>query len=149
MVSLLDFANRIRTLQELEEERVVWVRGTEPDDERNCVVARALGVPIGESAHHEWAREGRWVMRFADRLAARRVGTVTGLAWLPEPAEVALPDVLVDLVVAHHYDACRGDDLGILRVWVVPDGDTGSCSWLTPTDDLILGDCGVVRPVAV
>lgn len=40
MVSLLDFANRIRTLQELEEESVVWLRGTEPDDERNCVVPR-------------------------------------------------------------------------------------------------------------
>jgi len=145
VVSVLDFINRIRTLQQLDEWNALPLLGAEADDEHNDVVAAALGVPVGESEHPDWAAQGHWVMRFPDRLTARRVGIVCGLAWLPEPPEVRLPDALVDLAVSQHLDVVVRDDVGFVRGWWVPDEQNGMPVFLTPTDPLIPGDCDLHR----
>lgn len=147
MTSVLDFINRVRTICELTE----WVElpflGTEPDHETGCVVAAALGVPVGESGNPEWAAQGLWVMRFDDLRLARRVGVVTGQAWLSESPEVRLPEVLVDLAVAQHLDAVVPDDVGFVRGWWVPTGN-GDRHFHKPGDPLIPGDCGVLSKAA-
>lgn len=143
VTSVLDFINRVRTLQNLDEWGALPLLGTEADDERNDVVASALGGPVGESEHPEWAAQGRWVMRLPDRLTARRVGIVTGLEWLPEPPAVRLPDALVDLAVAQHLDVVVHDGIGFVRGWWVPGDEGGLPVFLTPTDPLIPGDCGI------
>jgi hypothetical protein len=83
LVSVLDFVNRVRTLQGLGERVALPLLGTEADDEHSDAVASALGVPVGESEHPQWAEGARWVMRFPERRIARDVGMVTGLDWLP------------------------------------------------------------------
>lgn len=71
MISVLDFFNRVRTLLELNELPCAWMSGTEQDDETNCIVATALGAPVGESEHPDWSADSRWVMRPPDRAAGR------------------------------------------------------------------------------
>ncbi len=146
MVSVLDFINRVRTLQDLGEWGALPLLRTEADDEHHDVVASALGVSVGESEHHDWAAQGRWVMRFADRLTARRIGIVTGLEWRGDPPEVQLPDALVDLAVSQHLDIVVRDDVGFVRGWWVPGDDDGMPVFLAVTDPLIPANGGVFRP---
>jgi hypothetical protein len=145
VVSVLAFINRIRTLRDLDEWSALPLLGTEADDDHNDVVAAALGVPVGESEHPEWGAQSRWVMRFADRLTARRVGIACGLEWVPEPPEVRLPDALVDLAVSQHLDVVVRDEVGYVRGWWVPDEESGMPVFVTPTDPLIPGDCDINR----
>jgi hypothetical protein len=84
-------------------------------------------------------------MRFEDRLTARRIGVVTGQEWIAEPPEVDLPDALIDLAVASHYDLVEPDEWGFVAGWWVPD-DEAELAWHTPTDELVPGDCGVSSP---
>jgi hypothetical protein len=117
VTSVLGFINRIRIMLDLPELGALSLLGTEPDHEFNSVLSAALEVPVGESAHPEWAEQGRWVMRFAGGMTARRVGIVTSLDWLAEPPEVRLPDALVDLAVSQHLDVVVGDGVGYVRGW--------------------------------
>lgn len=144
MASLLDFINRVRTLQDLPAHPAVSLADTEPDDEEKCVLGHALGVPVGGSDAK--GRDDKLVMRFNERLVARRVGIVMGLSWTPEPPEVDLPDALVDLTVAQHFGYVEADDIGFLRGWWVPEGpeDTQMCFY-TP-DDQLLPDADWVLP---
>jgi len=112
--SVLDFVNRVRSLLALDDLPCVWLSGTEQDDETNCIVANALGLPVGESEHEDWSGESRWVMRLPDPATARLVGVATGLDWRAQPAEAALPDVLIDLAVSYHFAAVEGDEAGAL-----------------------------------
>ncbi len=112
----------------------VLVAGTERDDDKKCILASALGVPV--SGRDALGQE--WVMRFSDRLVARRVGIVMGLAWRPDPPEVTLPDALVDLCVSEHFGVIEVDDIGFLKCWWVPQGPNGTHLFpFAPTDDLV------------
>lgn len=144
MASVLDFINRVRTLIDLPETAAVVITGTDPGSDDNCVVAQALGVSIGES-EAEGSGE-HWVMRFTDRLVARRVGIVMGLRWTADPPEVELPSPIVDLAVSQHFGVLEVDDVGFLRGWWVPAAsdhreDMRATEWelFTPRDDLIDG----------
>src|SRR4051812_39532675 len=119
MISLLEFVNRIRTLIDLTEMPCIWLTGTAQDDEANCIVATALGLPVGQSENLGWSAESRWVMRMPDRATARLVGIVTDLDWRADPPEVALPDEVIDLAVSHHFAAVESDDIGVLAAWWV------------------------------
>ncbi len=44
---MLDFVNRVRGLPGLDGLPCVWLSGTEPADETHCIVAAALGLPVG------------------------------------------------------------------------------------------------------
>lgn len=46
VASLVDFINRVRALQDLPENAWVEVARTEPDHDTNCILGKALGVPI-------------------------------------------------------------------------------------------------------
>lgn len=133
--SVLDFVNRVRALLGLEVVPDIRLAGTEQDDETNCIVANALGVPVGPS-HDDRGGELRWVMRLPDPAVAEMLGLATGLEWRFEPAEVALPEELIDLAVSHHFAAVEGDRRGALSAWWVLDADT--CEWLrcTPTQTM-------------
>ena len=148
MISVLDFCNRIRTLLDLDELPCLWLAGTEQDDDEACVVATALGTPVGPSDHPDWESEDRMVMRFADRATARLVGVITELPWREDPPEVQLPEEIMDLAVSHHFSAVDADDFGRLVAWYVL--DRGSSEWerVTPTELLIEQDCGVLPLVA-
>jgi hypothetical protein len=136
MASLIDFVNRVRTLQDLPKLPGVWVTDTESDNDERCIVASALGVPVSTSRSP--GREEEWVMRFTDRLLARRVGIVMGLSWRPDPPEVALPDALIDLCVAEHFGFIEVGEIGFLKCWWVPQGpDDTDLIPLAPTDELV------------
>ena len=60
------------------------------------------------------------MIRFRDRLTARRVGIVMGLEWTPHPAEVRLPDQVIDLAVSQGVGRVEADEDGNLRGWWVP-----------------------------
>jgi hypothetical protein len=143
VLSVLDFINRVRVLQDLSQWDALPLIETETDDERGDVVAFALGVPVGESEQPDWATNGRWVMRFPDGVIARRVGIVCGLEWLADPPEVRLPDALVDLAVSQHHDVVVSDEAGFVRGWWVPGDEDGMPVFRTPTDPLIPGDFGL------
>lgn len=127
-LSVLGFINGVRRL--LGVNGVPWIplAGTEQDDEANCIVANALGLPVGASDHDDWGRDSQWVMRVPTAAVAQMVGLATGLEWRANPAEVALPEELIDLAVSYHFAAVEGDDLGRLTAWWVLDADT--CEWL-------------------
>jgi hypothetical protein len=103
------------------------------------VLGSALGISVGGSEHPEWSARGRWVIRFDDASVAHRVASSLGQEWLTEPAEVVLPDALVDLAVSNHYGVVVEDDEGWVRGWWVPDDD-GLPEFITPTDPLV--PCG-------
>lgn len=84
-------------LNNLPERGALPLLGTEPDSERDRVLAAAFGLPVGESDILNGPGRARWVMRFHERLTARRVGIVIRQDWLAAPPEVRLPDALVDL----------------------------------------------------
>ena len=117
---------------------------TEADDESHDVVGSALCVPVGESEHPEWAERGVWVMRLVDGLTAARVGVVTGLEWFAEPAEVRLPECLVDLAVSQHFDLVVSDDLGLVDGWWMPD-EHGFPSYVTSEEPVLARLPGIVR----
>lgn len=45
--SVLGFVNGIRDLLGGDDLPWIWLAGTEQDDETNCIVANALGLPVG------------------------------------------------------------------------------------------------------
>lgn len=143
MASLVDFIDRVRTLQDLPPHGAVALAGTDPDDEDACVLAVALGCRVtsvggDDGGGPEWL----YAMRFDDRLLARRIGVVLGLEWRAEPPAVRLPDAVMDLAVSQHLGKVEADDVGFLRGWWVPMGDEGEGEWeyLTPYDDDLLPD---------
>lgn len=136
--SVLGFVNRIRGLLGRDGLSWIWLAGTEQDDETNCIVANALGVPVGASDHDDWDSDSKWVMRLPTAAIAQIIGVQAGLDWRADPGEVALPEELIDLAVSYHFAAVEGDDLGRLTAWWVLDADT--CEWLrcTPTQTTIV-----------
>ncbi len=78
----------------------------------------------------------RWVMRVDDASTADRVAKELGQDWAGEPPEVTLPEALIDLAVAQHYDVVVEDEEGRVGGWWVPDGD-GFPEFLTPEDLLV------------
>lgn len=149
--SVLGFVKGLRTLLGLSDLPCIWLAGTEQDDETNCIVANALGLPVGASDHDDWGSESKWVMRLPSAAAAQIVGFATGLDWRADPAEVALPEELIDLAVSHHFAAVESDELGALAAWWVLDADT--CEWLrfTPTQTMTVAspEAGaLIRPQA-
>jgi hypothetical protein len=136
--SVLGFVNRIRDLLGSDDLPSIRLAGTEQDDETNCIVANALGVPVGASDHHDWDSDSKWVMRLPSATIAQLISRATDLEWRADPAEVALPKELIDLAVSYHFAAVEGDELGRLTAWWVLDADT--CEWLrfTPTQMTIV-----------
>ena len=136
--SVLGFVNAIRGRFGRDDLACIWLAGTEQDDETNCIVANALGLPVGASHHDDWDSDCKWVMRLPSADTAEMIGLATGLDWRADPAEVALPEELVDLAVSYHFAAVEGDDLGRLTAWWVLDANT--CEWLrfTPTQTTIV-----------
>jgi hypothetical protein len=133
MASLVDFINRVRTLQDLPKLLAVPVAGTERDDDEKCILASALDVQVCSDEERN-----EWVMRFSDRRLARRVGIVMGLPWRLDPPEVTLPDPLIDLCVSEHFGFIEADEIGFLKCWWVPQGpDDTDLYPLAPTDDLV------------
>jgi hypothetical protein len=141
VTSIIDFADAVRALCGRPHRRALPLANCERDSDERCVVAAALGVSVGESAHPSWAVDGRWVMRFADPATARRVGIGLDQPWRAEPAEVLLPDALVNLAVSHHYGVVVPDDGGDVRGWWLPGAD-GLPVFCTPTDPLIDNEFG-------
>jgi hypothetical protein len=92
--SVVGFVNGVRSLLGLHDLPCIWLAGTEQDDETNCVVANALGLPVGASDHDDWSTGSKWVMRLRSNNGARLVGLASGLDWRVNPAEVALPEEL-------------------------------------------------------
>ena len=121
---LLGFMNQVRGVQELDILRYLSLTGTDPDDERQCVLGRALHCPVGGSKDPTWEAAGQWVMRFNDLWTTRTVGIVTQQEWLPDPLEVRLPDELVDFAVSVRHGLVETDEVGLVSAWLVPpDGD--------------------------
>ncbi len=137
--SVLGLVNGIRGLLGRDLLSWIWLAGTEQDDETNCIVANALGVPVGASDHDDWDGDSKWVMRLPSAAVAQMIGVQAGLDWRADPAEVALPEELIDLAVSYHFAAVEGDDFGRLTAWWVL--DAGTCEWLrfTPTQTTIAG----------
>src|SRR4051794_38163389 len=124
MASLLDFVERIRTLQDLPLAGAIVLLGTVPDDPEQCVLAAALGAPVGPVGgtgpdDHEWDA-ALWL---SDRLTARRIGIVMGLEWRADPPAVRLPGDVADLAVSQHRGCVEADEIGFLRGWWVPSDD--------------------------
>jgi hypothetical protein len=136
MASLLDFVNRVRTIQDLDEIPYLLLDGTETDDGENCVLARALGVPIYPVDHGD-----RMEMHFRTAQMARRVGVVMYLEWRSDPPAVLLPHEVSDVAVADHLELVRGDEFGVLQSWLVPTGEP-TAPWLelTPDDPHLLSE---------
>jgi hypothetical protein len=142
MASLLEWVNSVRTLLDRPELPGIELDRTERDDDENCVVAMALGQPVGPSAASEDALD--WVIRFDDGRVARRVGIIMGLKWRPEPPEVDLPEAVVDLAVSHHRGWVEADELGFLLAWWVPKSadqepaSQGELKLISPLDEDLL-----------
>jgi hypothetical protein len=119
-IRLLAFINRVRGVQELAPLPWLVMLGTDPGDERGCILAQAMECAIGGSTDPDWAAEGRWVLRFSDRWTARTVAIVTGQPWRPVRLEVELPQELVDFAVSFSVGEVEQDDIGFLRAWRVP-----------------------------
>ena len=134
-ISVLAYVNRVRALLGSPAVPGLPLLGTDADDEHRGVLGSALGAPIGGSEHPGWSSD-RWVMRVDDASTAERVAKELGQDWAGEPPEVTLPDALIDLAVAQHYDVVVEDDEGWVRGWWVPDGD-GFPEFLTPADLLV------------
>jgi hypothetical protein len=130
MASLLDFIERVRTLQDLPPLGMVVIAGTLPDDDEACVLAAALGCPVRAvgQGDDEWL----YAMCFGDRLVARRVGIIMELPWRAEPPAVRVPDEVADLAVAQHHGRVEGDDIGLLHCWWVPSQDAEEPWWSSP-----------------
>lgn len=126
-LTIMEFVNAARRLLALPPVDRLPLMSTEQDDEDCCIVAAALGVPVGASAHADWSAADTWVMRVPDAGVAARLGERLGLAWRSAPAEVALPSELVDLAVSYHFAAVEGDADGALTAWSVLDATT--CEW--------------------
>lgn len=123
MASLVDFIDRVRTLQDLPPHGVLALTGTEPDNEDACALATALGCRVtsvggDDGGGPEWLH----AMRFDDRLLPRRIGVVLGLDWRADPPAVRLPDAVADVAVSQHMGKVEADDVGLLRGWWVPLG---------------------------
>lgn len=136
--SVLVFVNGIRGLLGRDDLPCIWLAGTEQDDETNCIVANALGLPVGASDHDDWDSDSKWVMRLPSAAIAQMIGLATGLGWRADPAEVALPEELIDLAVSYHFAAVEGGDLGRLTAWWVLDADTSERLRFTPTQTTIV-----------
>lgn len=85
-------------------------------------------MPVGASDHDDWRTDSKWVMRLPSAAIVHMIGLATELDWRADPAEVALPEELIDLAVSYRFAALEGDDLGRLTAWWVLDADT--CEWL-------------------
>lgn len=136
MASLLDFVERVRTLQDLPLVGAISLSDAVVDDEERCVLALALGCRVGgvETSEGEWPM----AMHFPDRLLARRIGIVMGLPWSATPPAVRLPDAIADVAVSHHFGLTEAGELGFLRGWWVPvDEDDGELAFFTPHDELL------------
>ena len=117
---LLGFVNVVRSARCLSALSRLVVVGTDADDEEGCVLARAMCCSVGGSDEPCCAQSGQWVMRFADRVTARRVALATGSEWLTASCEVALPVALVDFAVSLHFGLVETDEHGELVAWRVP-----------------------------
>jgi hypothetical protein len=137
-MSVLGFVNDIRGLLGCDALPWIWLAGTEQDDETNCIVANALGVPVGASDHDDWDSDSTWVMHLPSAAIAEMIGLATGLDWRADPAEVALPEELIDLAVSYHFAAVEGDELGRLTAWWVLDADTSEWLRFTPTQTTVV-----------
>jgi hypothetical protein len=141
MANLMEWVNRVRTLQDLPAIGAIHVADN-PDDADECVVAGAIGCRVEGLNDVAFGRQGRsweWTMRFDERLLARRVGIVMGLPWLPDPPAVELPVASVDLACAESFGRLETDWLNLLTGWWVP-ADPAESAWeyLTPEDDLLV-----------
>ena len=141
MASLIDFIDRVRVLLDQPALGAVAVLGTVPDDDEHSILPTALGCTVTSVDGTEDDPEWLYAMRFADRLVARRVGIVMGLAWRPDPPAVRLPWEVADLAVAEHYGCVERDEVGFLRGWwVTPDPKKRGWTFITPYDDDLLLD---------
>lgn len=136
MISVLDYVNRVRALLGSPVLPGLPLLGTGADAEGRDILGTALGVPIGGSERHDGSFGERWVMRFDHTSTAERVATALASEWVAEPPEVVLPDELVDLAVAEHYDVVVEGEEGWLRGWWIPDDD-GLPAFRTSSDLLI------------
>lgn len=140
MASLMNFVERVRTLQDLPLLGAIVLRGTEADDPDNCVLAQALGASIG-SVGAGTPDDPAWPilgLRVKDRLTARRIGIVMDLGWRGDPPAVALPDAVTDLAVSQSRGCVEADEMGFLRGWWVP-ADPDEATWVfrTPDEELV------------
>src|SRR4051812_10797351 len=121
---LLAFINQVRSARDQDHLRYLVMLDLDADDEEACILATALGVPVGGSLDPAWCAAGRWTMRFGDYATARIAAICTEQEWLPERLEVELPELLVDFATSAHYGLVEQDDIGFVRAWHVPvDGD--------------------------
>src|SRR4051794_5586095 len=117
---LLAFINQVRSVQDRDHLRYLVMLDLDVDDEEECILATALGVPVGGSNDPAWSAAGRWVIRFDDYATARIAAICTQQEWLPERLEVELPELLVDFATSAHYGLVEQDDIGFVRAWHVP-----------------------------